>query len=157
NGLTTPAAPVTITVNMSNGLYSDVFAAPPAGVTVVLIGNGSLTTIVGHSPALTVASGKVIAEGITLTTDTPSSSILVAGGSLLLRDDIIEESPGYSASAITITGGSMDLGTADSPGLNIFNVNGTGQFFDNTTSTPVSAFGDTFTVNGLPLELSSLS
>jgi hypothetical protein len=59
--------------------------------------------------------------------------------------------------AISVTGGTLDLGTAASPGGNTLNINGAGAFVHNTTTTPVSAVGDTFTVNGLPLTPSSLS
>jgi hypothetical protein len=149
NGLSSPASPATITVNLGAGSFSDVAVNPPAGVTVVLIGNGSTTTIVGHSPALTLSAGDVIVIGVTFTTASDAQSILVTGGSLMLRDDTVEESTGFADAAITLTRGTLDLGTAASPGNNMFNVNGTGTLIRNTTGSPVPAFGDTFENNGV--------
>src|SRR5262249_29707645 len=48
-------------------------------------------------------------------------------------------------------GGTVDLGTAADPGGNTINLNGTGSFVRNTTATPMSAAGTSFTVNGTPL------
>jgi hypothetical protein len=153
---TTPRQ-VEVDVNLTNDSYSDLSASPPLGVTLVINGNGGSTTIVGHSPALAVASGNVIVENVTLTTATDAPTILVTGGSLTLRNDTIQESTGSSDAAIAVTGGTVDMGTASSPGGNTINVNGAGAFASNTTSSPIPAVGDTFTVNGAPLTPSSLS
>jgi sugar lactone lactonase YvrE len=158
NALAAPSKPVTVVLNLGAANYSDVTASPPAGVTLVIVGNGTTSVIVGHSPALTLLSGQVVMTGIVFTTATDAPTILVTGGSLTLRNCVVQESTGYSDAAIVVSGGgSLDLGTTPSPGGNTINLNGAGAFASNTTSSPVAAVGDTFTVNGLPLTLSSLS
>jgi hypothetical protein len=151
------SAPVTVVLNLGAGTYTDLTPAPPAGVTLVINGNGTTTTIVGQSPALTVGSGTVVVTGVTLTTATDAPTILVTGGHLTLRNDTIQESTGSSDPAIQVTGGTVDLGTTPSSGGNTINLNGPGAFALNTTATPISAVGDVFTVNGAPLTPSSLS
>jgi hypothetical protein len=47
-----------------------------------------------------------------------------------------------------VTSGFVDLGTAADPGGNTVNVNGAGNFFLNTTATPITAVGTAFAVNG---------
>jgi hypothetical protein len=148
NGLAAQAAPAIVILNLASGTYTDVTASPPAGVTLVINGNGSSRTIVGHSPALTVASGNVIISGVTFTTATDAPTILVAGGHLTLRNDVIQESTGFTDAAISITGGTVDLGTATDPGGNTININGTGTFIRNTTANTIVAVGDTFEING---------
>src|SRR5262249_41534710 len=134
NSLSAPASPVTITVNLGSGSFTDLTASPPAGVTLVLNGNGTTTTIIGHSPALTVlpSQGSVVVENQTLTTATDAPTILVSGGSLTLRNVVIQESTGFTDAAISVTGGSVDLGTTASLGYNTLNVNGPGEFVHNT-------------------------
>src|SRR5262249_37591506 len=82
-------------------------------------------------------------------TATDAPTILVSGGSLKLRNDVIQESTGFTDAAICVTGGTLDLGmgTAD-PGDNILNVNGLGQFVHTTTTASIPAYGDTFEING---------
>jgi uncharacterized delta-60 repeat protein len=152
---TTPRQ-VNLGVNLAGGSYSDVTASPPLGVTLVINGSGGSTTIVGHSPALTVSSGNVIVENVTLSTPTDDATILVTGGSLTLRNDLIQESTGYNRAAVRITGGTVDLGTAADPGGNTLNVNGAGVLVQNATPNPVAEVGDTFTVDGSPLSPSSV-
>jgi hypothetical protein len=86
-------------------------------------------------------------------TDAPT--ILVSGGKLMLRNDTVEESTGYRAPAISVIGGTVDLGTAASPGNNIVNVNGTGELVRNLTSDAVSAVGNILALNDKPLASSS--
>ena len=152
-GLTPPATPISIQVNLGSGSFTDIIPPQdqvPQNVTLVLNGTGG-TTLFGHSPALTVSGGNVIVENVTLTTATDAPTILVTGGSLTLRNDVIQESTGYKEAAIEITGGTVDLGTAASPGNDTFNINGRGLFIDNTGANPVSALGDTFEKNGTPM------
>ena len=85
---------------------------------------------------------------MTARTATNSPTIVVNGGSLVVRDSTIEESTGYAQAAIQMNGGSVDLGTSASPGGNTLNVNGTGSLIQNTTGSPVPVFGDTFENNG---------
>src|SRR5262249_18014051 len=64
---------------------------------------------------------------------------------------VIQESTGFTDAAISVTGGSVDLGTTASPGGNTLNVNGRGEFVHNTTAGSVQATGDAFEVNGVPI------
>jgi uncharacterized delta-60 repeat protein len=112
---------------------------PPANVTLV---------IVGSSPAFTVTGGNVIVRNVTFTTATDAPTILVTGGSLTLRNDVVQESTGFTDAAVSVTGGTLDLGTASDPGGNTLNINGTGRFADNATSNQIPALGDTFEING---------
>jgi N-acetylneuraminic acid mutarotase len=150
NGLSAQTTSVTVVLNLTPGTtLSDVSPAPPAGVTLIITGDGSTTTFVGQSPALTVTSGNVIVSGVIFTTATDAPTILVTGGSLKLRNDVIQESTGYSDAGLSITGGTVDLGTTADPGGDTLNVNGTGAMIANTTSNPVSPVGDTFKFNGV--------
>jgi hypothetical protein len=111
---------------------------------------------VGGSPALVVTSGNVVLDHITARNSTDAPTILVNGGYVTVRHSTIQESTGYAQTTIVITGGMVDLGTAADPGGNTINVNGTGGWVHNSGPNPVSAVGDTFTVNGAPAP-SSLS
>jgi Right handed beta helix region len=146
NGLINVSQPVTIILDLGGGTYSSggFSANPPTNVTFV-VQNGTLDP---SYPALTVAGGLVSVLNCTLTTTGDAPTILVAGGSLTLRNDIIQESSGFTDAAISITGGTVDLGTATDPGGNTINVNGSGTFIYNTMATSVSAVGDTFERNG---------
>jgi hypothetical protein len=129
--------------------YSDMNISIRAGITFVISGNRTSTTVVGQSPALTVTSGNVVVTGITLTTATGSPAILVQGGSLQLRGDSVQQTSGGTAPAIVVQSGSIDLATAASPGGNTINVTGTGPWVANQTTTPVLPVGDTFQVAGV--------
>ncbi|MFI5455599.1 MAG: Ig-like domain repeat protein [Isosphaerales bacterium] len=158
NGLAPQPTPVTVALILSAGTYTDLTASPPTGVTLVISGSGSsTTTVVGQSPALTVTSGNVVVSGVTLTTATDAPTILVSGGSLTLRSDVIRESTGFSDAAISLLGGTVDLGTTASPGNNTLNVNGPGELVHNATASPAPDFGNTLEVNGTPLAASFLS
>jgi hypothetical protein len=157
NGSTSPAVPVTITVNLGDGSFGDVSVHLSFGVTLVLVGDHGSTTIVGHSPALTVSSGQVIVLGVTFTTGTDAPTMLLTGGELILRNDTIQESAGGTDSALSLAGGTLDIGTDESLGNNIVNVNGTGEFLHNTTLNSVSTTGTTFSTNDSLLPASFLS
>jgi uncharacterized delta-60 repeat protein len=157
NHLSAQSTPVAVVLNLGAGSFTDLTPNPPAGVTLVINGNGTTTTIVGQSPALTVGSGNVVVTGVTFTTATDAPTILVTGGSLTLRNDVIQESTGYNQAAIQVTGGTVDLGTAADPGGNTININGTGTFVRNATAFAVPTVGDAFAVNGVPVVPSSLS
>jgi uncharacterized delta-60 repeat protein len=145
-----PAGPtITIILNVSSGIYSGVSVSVPAGVRLVLNGSAGQVVFQGHSPALTVDAGDVLVEnGVTITNNTDAPTIRVTGGSLTLRNDVIQESTGYSQAAISITGGTVDLGTVDDPGGDTFTVNSAGTFFRNTTASRFTAVGDTFERDG---------
>ena len=157
NALAAQGTPVTIQLNLGGGTYSGLQASPPAGVTVYLIGSSGTTIIVGHSPALTVTSGTVVATDLVFETATPDPTILVQGGSLTMRRDVIQESTGSTQAAVLVAGGALDLGTTADPGNNILNINGLGEFVHNMTLDPVPADGDTFEINGMPLTAQFLS
>src|SRR5262249_38834170 len=108
-------------------------------------------TFIGGSPAFIVTSGAVFVSDSLFVNATNAPTILVTGGSLTLRGCTIQESTGFNQSAIEVSGGTVDLGTAADPGGNTINLNGTGSFVRNTTATPMSAAGTSFTVNGTPL------
>jgi titin len=151
NPATTPTS--TIQLDLGGQTIQDTIANIPAQVTLVIV-NG---TFIGGSPALTIATGQVIVRDSTFSNTTDSPTILVTGGDLTLRDDVIQESTGYNQAAIMITGGTVDLGTASDPGDNTLNLNGSGTFVVNTTSHPIASIGTAFTVDGKVLAPSSLS
>jgi uncharacterized delta-60 repeat protein len=156
NHLQAPSAPAAVILDLGTGTFADINASPPPGVTLVINGNGS-QMVIGNSPALTVGSGDVVVTGVTLTTTTNSPTILVTGGHLTLRNDVIQESNGYSQAAVQITGGTVDLGTTTDPGGNTVNINGAGSFVRNATSVGIPTAGDAFAVNGAPVVPSNLS
>ena len=150
-------APVNWTVNGGNVLVE---GSASAGDFVVNGGTVTLTdgtVITGNSPAITLNSGSVILQGVTAQTATNSPTIVVNGGSLVVRDSTIEESTGYNQAAILVTGGSVNLGTAASPGGNVLNVNGSGELLEDSSSIPVSDVGNTLEVNGTGLAATDLS
>jgi hypothetical protein len=159
NALVPDQTPVsTLNVQMSGKIGQVTVNAPP---NLTLYINGVLTptgtTLDPAVPALVINSGNVIVSNVTFTESGDAPTIVVTGGSLTLRNDTIQESTGYNDPAISVTGGLVDLGTASSSGGNTINVNGAGAFVQNTTSNPIPAVGDAFTVNGSPLTPSSLS
>lgn len=144
---TTPMPVVEIVLDLQGGTYTGKTINVPPGVTLT-IQNG---TLMGASPALTVESGQVIVLNSTFTNTTDTPTILVTGGSLTFRNSTIEESTVGSQAAITITGGSVDLGTTADAGGNTINVNGPGELIRNTTLGAVSAIGNTFEADGTTL------
>ena len=144
-------------MNLASGAYNDVVARPPIGVTLLLLGDGKTSTIVGHSPAFTLVSGTAIIQGLTLTTATDSPTILVSGGQLSLSDDTVQESTGSGDSALLVTGGTLDLGSVDHPSGNVLDVNGGGEFVHDDAAVAISTVGTTFEVDGWPITATSLS
>src|SRR5262249_44507990 len=65
-------------------------------------------------------------------------------GNLTLRNVIVNESDAADQAAVEITGGTVDLGTADNPGGNTFNTHGQGNLIRNAGSNGVAAVGNTF-------------
>jgi hypothetical protein len=92
-----------------------------------------------------------------LTTDTDAPTVLVSGGSLTLRNDVIQESTGFTDAAVSVTGGSVDLGTTGSRGGNTLNVNGPGEFVHTTNAGSVPADGNTLEADGVPVAAPYLS
>jgi hypothetical protein len=139
------SVPIDIEADLAPGVQvNEANFVVPAGIRLTI--NGGVWH--GGSPALTLGSGDLTITGATFVNDTDAPTILVTGGRLTLRNDIIQESTGYSQAAISVTGGSVDLGTATDPGGNTININGAGAFIRNTTPSPVVAVGDTFEVDG---------
>jgi sugar lactone lactonase YvrE len=151
NGLAAQTTPVTITMQLGSGSFTDTSGAPHAGVTLVLSGSGGSTTIVGHSPALQVSGGNVVVENLTLVTNTNSPTLVISGGDVTLRNVDIEGSNTGSQAALVITGGIVDLGDVGDLGGNTFDDNGTGRLINNTGANGVSAVGDTWEVGGAAL------
>jgi parallel beta-helix repeat protein len=109
------------------------------------------TTVDPAVPAVTVTQGNVIIKQVTFTESGDAPTILVTGGHLTLRNSIVQESTGYSDPAISVTGGTVDLGNASVPGGNTINVNGAGRLLDNSSPNLVTVGGDSFTANGAPV------
>jgi hypothetical protein len=153
NGLTNVTQPLTIILDLGGGTYSSggIAANPPPNVTFV-VQNGTLDPTY---PALTVAGSQVSVLNCTLTTSGDVPTLLITGGQLTLRNDVIQESTGFNDPAIAVTSGILDLGTTTSPGGNTINVHVGSAVIQNSTSTPISTVDDAFTVNGSPLTPSS--
>jgi CSLREA domain-containing protein len=145
---TTPSS--TLVVNLEGQTITP-SGTPPAGspppqVKLQYV-NGTFSAF---SPALVVQSGQVIVLNSTFTGANATPTILVTGGSLTLRNDIVDAGGpgGSSAPAIEVTGGTLDLGTAADPGMNTLDVNGTGAFVANNTPNAVPQVGDSYQVDG---------
>jgi hypothetical protein len=159
--------PVSVYLNLAPGTYTQQNGTGytlnlPTGMTLYINGttptnNQVPTTIDPASPAFTVASGNVVVSNVTFVTTGDAPTILVTGGSLTLRNCVVQESTGYSDPAIALTGGTVDLGTSASPGDNVINVNGAGEFVHNTTPNAVAAVGVSFQANGAALTSRDLS
>lgn len=143
---------VTIVITLADGDYSGQNIDVPAGVRLVIDGTSSTVTFVGASPAFTVSSGEVLIKGVTFSNATDAPTILVTGGSLILRDSLVQETTGGSRAAIEITGGSVDLGSALNPGGNTIEVRGAGELIRNSGVEFVTALGNVFQVDGADLE-----
>jgi hypothetical protein len=150
NGLPPNQTP-TATLNLSlSGKVGSVTVNAPANLTLTINGTPIPpgTTVDPAVPAFTVNSGNVVVSGVTFRESGDAPTIVVTGGTLTLRNDVIEESTGFTQAAIAITGGTVDLGTADDPGGNTLNINGTGEFIQNSTANAVPTVGDTFQIDG---------
>jgi len=148
------ASTVTVVLDLGGQTYqTDTSLNVPSGIDVV-IQNG---TLIGGSPAMTVDGGSVSLIGVTALNDTNAPTIVVNGGALTIRNSKIEESGGSTQAAISITAGSVDLGTDSDPGGNTINVNGSGEFVHNTTGSPVPDTGNIYSIDGTPQAGSELS
>jgi hypothetical protein len=148
--LTAPG-PVTIVLNLASGTYSGQTLSVPNNVSLVINGSATSTlptTVDPDVPALVINSGNVIITNVTFTESGAAPTILVNGGHLTLRNDVVQESTGYSEPAIQVSGGTLDLGTTASPGGNTINVNGSGQVILNTGVNIITSVGDSFQANG---------
>ncbi|QDV14718.1 FG-GAP repeat protein [Rosistilla oblonga] len=148
---------VTITLNLEeagieNKSYVGLTVTVPSGYQLVINGSNGPVTFQGASPALTVVSGDVFVLGdVTFTNATDAPTILVQGGSLTLRNSIIEETTTADRPAIHVTGGTVDLGTANDPGGNTIIIHGDGDLIENASPDPLSAIGNTFQIDDVPI------
>ena len=138
------------TVNVGDGTYAEsVIVSNP----VTICGQSESNVTVGGSSipdAFVVDSSGVTIEDLSMTAGAASPTLLVEAGNLTLRNSTITATSAGAQDAISVTGGSADLGTTVAPGYNTVNsVAGSGYLVDNTSGSSVSAFGDTWQVNGL--------
>jgi len=87
-------------LNLAQGTYQDLTLSTQDNVTLVVVGGGTVGTVnaprcVGNSPAVVVTRGNVKIENLNMTTATDSPTILVSGGQLTLRNDVVQESTGF--------------------------------------------------------------
>jgi ELWxxDGT repeat protein len=179
SGLTNVSQPITITLDLANSAYSlgslvyNPADASNAQNVTFIIENGTLqgsliiqggnvqlknVTLDPDSPALTVAGGQVLLTGCTLTTTGDAPTLLVTGGSVtLLNDGVTQASTVYSDPAIAVTGGTVNLGTAATPGNNTLSVNSSSSLVSNSSGNPISAVGSTFIAGGTVLPSLTLS
>jgi uncharacterized delta-60 repeat protein len=145
-----------IVLNLAEGDYQEPNVIDvPAGYRVIINGSSGQVIFHGNSPSLIIASGEVIVTGVTFVNATDAPTILVTGGSLVLRDSVVEETTAGNRAGIEITGGSVDLGTAADPGGNNIEVHGAGQLVRNLGGQFVAALGNSFDVDGAPLAMTS--
>src|SRR5262249_3797385 len=112
NGLADQPVPAIITAVLSAGVYADLDIQAHEGISLVLRGGGRNACVLGHSPAPRVPSGVVSLDGLTLTTNTNSATVLVSGGTLVLRNSVVEETATGTQSAVFVSGGTVDLGAS---------------------------------------------
>jgi hypothetical protein len=144
--------PITLVLDLAPGNYSGETVSAPSDVTLIINGSVSSqlpTTVDPATPAFVVQSGHVTVNNVIFTESGAAPTLLVTGGSLTLRNDVVQSSTGFAEPAIAVSGGStLDLGTAASPGGNTIIVNGGGQVLASTGLNFVTALGNTFQVNG---------
>jgi hypothetical protein len=144
--------PITLVLNLAPGTYSGQTVSAPSDMTLIINGSANSqlpTTVDPATPAFAVQSGHVTVNNVTFTESGAAPTIQVTGGSLTLRDDVVQSSTGFAEPAIAVSGAStVDLGTAASPGGNTIVVNGAGQVLQSTGVNFVTAVGNTFQANG---------
>lgn len=142
-----------ILLNLDDGDYQEAQVINvPDGYRVIINGASGQVVFHGNSPSLIVASGEVLITGITFVNATDSPTILVTGGSLVLRDSVVQETAVGSRAGIEITGGNVDLGTDSDLGGNTFEVRGAGELVRNIGGQFIAALGNIFKVDGTSLD-----
>ena len=134
------------TVHVAAGTYAGIVGSKDFALV-----NEVGVVIAGASPALVINSGSITVTGGTLTTASADPTILVAGGSLALRNAMVQESTGSDQAAISVTSGTLDLGTTPSSGGNTININGAGSLLSNTGANPISAIGNAWQQGGVAI------
>ena len=156
NDMAAQSSPVSLYLNLAPGLYSGEAVSVPTGMTLYINGtqgNVVPTTVDPDTPAFTVASGNVVVSNVTFVTTGDAPTILVTGGRLTLRNDVIQGTTGgYTDAAISVTGGTLDLGTVSDPGGNTINVISPSKWIANTSGNPITAVGDVFQANGATVD-----
>ena len=112
NALPVDLPDATLNLQMS-GKVGQVTVNAPAKLTLYINGvhTQTGTTIDPHVPALVVNSGNVIVSNVTFTESGDAPTIVVQGGSLMLRNGIIQESTGFTDAAIFPSGVTPELMT----------------------------------------------
>jgi hypothetical protein len=163
NGLSSLAStgtPVSFNLNLAPGKYSGQTVSVPTWMTLYINGtpNNQLPTNFDPAqPAFTLLSGNVVVSNVTFTSTGTAPAVVVSGGNLSLRHDIVQGPPTGTNAAIAVTGGTLDLGTTASPGNNTISVSASGQLVQNMTPNPISAVGNTFETGGIVLSAPTLS
>lgn len=142
---------IDIVLQLDEGDYEGAVVNVPTGYRVTINGETGQVVFHGASPSLTLQSGDLRVNGVTFVNTTDAPSVLVQGGTLTVRNSLIQETTGGVQSAIEIGGGSVDLGTISDPGGNTFEVSGLGGFVRNLTVSTVPVVGNLYLVDGMPL------
>ncbi len=152
-----PSLSLTRTLDLRRALNPGTYTASrsadvPAGVRMVLDGNGGGASLVSSSPALTIASGEVkLANNLTLQGSSDAPVLRVDGGHLVIRDCTVQESASGDQVGVEVLSGSADLGTASDAGANLFTVSGEGHFIRNASSGYLLAIGNSYELDGQPV------
>lgn len=137
NGHTLYVAPGTVT----GGVH---FNYP--GKTIDVIGSGipGASVISGVGRAMTIYNGNInFGNGLQIEPGvTPAKTIVIEGGNVKMRDCIIVEDPANFQSAIALYGGSLDMGTNEEPGENLFVINDGGAALYQVPFTTTYALGN---------------
>jgi hypothetical protein len=115
------------------------------GKTLQITGTGvpGQSVIAGTSPALSMVNGNLSVAGVEFTMPAVADpTISVTGGTLKLRHCIMNETAGGNASAILVSGGAVDAGTAYDFGMNKFLVIAPGAAVENTPAAVLWAVGN---------------
>jgi CSLREA domain-containing protein len=100
---------------------------------------------IGASPALIVDQGTVTWSNCLLATVSDSPTIVVNGGTLILKNDWIEGTPDGSEPVIEVNGGTVILGASDGTSQNQLGAYGSAPFFQvNGTGRLIVDGGNTF-------------
>ncbi|MBY0522984.1 MAG: Ig-like domain repeat protein [Gemmataceae bacterium] len=146
-----PSAPNTriqIQISASPALdFNEAWISVPVGLALRIRGGQWH----GGSPALTLVSGDFSVSDAIFDNPTDAPAILVTGGTLVIRNSTIDQSAGNGHAAVSLTGGSVDLGTESDPGGNTIYVSGSDVFLSNLSGAPVSNVGNSYLNNGIPV------
>ncbi len=147
--LTTPTSDPTVvitggSVTLQNDNVQTTGAGPTLSQTsgIVTLQNDTVQGT-GAVPTISQSGGVLSLQNDTVQSTGAAPTVSQSGGNLTLRNSTVQ-STGNAQTAISVSGGTVDLGTPDDPGSNILNVSSTGQFVQNTTGNSLSASGNTY-------------